>query len=108
MDEERMRVEAERVAEKLKAKGYNTSVRRAVIKNLMGDTVVKYNVVATKEETVVRWSVSENAYEVSIRVVGEVDEEAAESKGYHIEKDGEYTRLFKRSTKPFSFFDNLP
>ncbi len=108
MDEERMREEAERVASQLRAKGYQTSVRRAVMKNLFGETKVKYNVLATKEETVVRWSVSETHYEVSIRVLGEVDEEKAEEQGYHVEKDGEYTRLFKRSKRPFHFMDRVP
>jgi len=108
LDEERMKKEAEKVASQLKAKGYQTSLRRAVIRNLLGETKVKYNVVATKEETVVRWSVSESHYEVSIRLVGEVDEDSAESSGFQVEKDGEYTRLFKRSKKPFYFLDRVP
>ena len=103
-----MKREAERVASQLRAKGYQTSVRRAVMRNLLGETKIKYNVVATKEETVVRWSVSETHYEVSIRVVGEVDEEGAEAQGYHVEKDGEYTRLFKKSKTPFHFMDRVP
>jgi len=103
-----MKDEAEKVASQLRAKGYKTSVSKVVMRNLVGEEKVKYNVLATKNETVIRWSVSESHYEVSIRVVGEVDEDALEGQGYHVEKDGEYTRLFKKSKKPFYFMDRVP
>ncbi|UXD22776.1 hypothetical protein IPA_08155 [Ignicoccus pacificus DSM 13166] len=107
MDEERMRKEAEYVARMLERKGYETSVRKSVVKNLIGEEVVSFNVLASKGEHVVRWKVSENRYEVSIRIYGEVEGEL-EEEGYHVEKDGEYTRLFKRSNKMFGFLDKVP
>ncbi len=108
MDEERMRREAEGIAKNLEMKGYKTSVRRSVIMNLVGEKKVKYSVLAVKGENVVRWNVGEEHYEVSIRLSKEVDEVEMESKGYIVEKDGEYTRLFKRSKKPFHFMNEVP
>ena len=102
-----MRKEAEDVARMLKGKGYETSVRKSVIKNLVGEEIVSFNVVATKGEHVVRWKVMEGRYEVSIRVHGEV-QGTPEEEGYFVEKDGEYTRLYKRSRKPFHFIDRVP
>ncbi len=104
MDEEKMRKEAEMVANALKNKGYETSLRKSVIKNLVGEEVVSFNVVATKGEHVVRWKVMEGRYEVSIRIHGEIEADD----DYHVEKDGEYTRLYKRSNKMFSFLDKVP
>ena len=100
-----MRREAERVARMLRGKGYETSVRRSVTKNLLGEEVVSFSVVASKGEHVVRWKVIENKYEVSIRIHGEVE---VNLEDYHVEKDGEYTRLFKRSGKMFDFMDKVP
>ncbi len=103
-----MRREAEGVAKSLESKGYKTSVRRNVIMNLFGEKKVKYSVLAVKGETVVRWNVAEEHYEVSIRLNKDVDEDEMEEKGYIVEKDGEFTRLFKRSKKPFHFMNEVP
>ena len=105
--EEDMRREAERVASALRNKGYETSVKKSVVRNLLGKEIVGYSVVASKGEHVVRWKVMEGRYEVSIRVHGSVDEDL-ESEGYHVEKDGEYTRLFKKSKRMFHFMDKVP
>jgi len=102
-----MKKEAEDIANALKSKGYETSVRRSVIRNLLGKEIVSYNVVASKGEHVVRWKVMEGQYEVNIRIHGEVHEDV-EAEGYHVEKDGEYTRLFKKSKRMFRFIDKVP
>ncbi|ALU12556.1 hypothetical protein EYM_05110 [Ignicoccus islandicus DSM 13165] len=108
MKEEEMEREALKVKRMLESKDYQTSLRKAVVRNLVGEEKIGFSIVASKGEHVIRWRVLDGRFEVDITLKGEVDEEVAEVKGYHVEKDGEYYKLFKRSKKPFDFSSEVP
>ncbi len=108
MEEDEMKREALKVKKMLESKNYQTSMRRTVIKNLVGEEKVGFSIVAVKGEHLVRWRALDGKFEVDMKVKGEVDEEVLELKGYHLEKEGEYYKLFKKSKRPFDFSSEVP
>lgn len=95
--EERERA-AKRMENLLRNKGYEVSVKKAKIVNLMGEVKEELVITASKGENVVRWKATELHYEIMIRTTKEdADKEKWEDKGFLVEEDGEYVRAFKKS-----------
>ncbi len=95
--EERERA-AKRMENILKSKGYEVSIKKARIVNLIGEVKEELVITASKGENVVRWKATEVHYEIMIRATKDnADKEKWEDKGFIIEEDGEYVRAFKKS-----------